>query len=112
MDSEAQVYNLLQETEEVIKNGGFSLRNIKFILNKEGLIPIAEFVQKAGLLVYHKEKGAEPIVDPALRIVGGSWWLERVVEDGIEQWAFRKKPQRPTLQAADVNLRNIVIKGD
>lgn len=109
MDLEAQVYNLLEETEEIIKNNGFGLRNVKFILNKEGLIPVAEFVQKASVLLYYKEKGADPVVDPSLRIVGGSWWIERVMVDGIEQWAFRKKPQRPTLQAADVNLRNIRI---
>lgn len=109
MDSEAQVYNLLEETEEVLKEGGFSLRNIKFILNREGLIPVAEFVQKATVLLYQKIANAEPVVDPTLRIVGGSWWMERVVVDGIEQWAFRKKPQRPALQAADVNLRNIHV---
>lgn len=109
MDSEAQVYNLLEETEEALKEGGFSLRNIKFILNREGLIPVAEFVQKATVLFYQKVANAEPVVDPTLRIVGGSWWMERVVVDGIEQWAFRKKPQRPTLQAADVNLRNIHV---
>ena len=109
MDLEAQVYNLLDETNEALKKGGFSLNSVKFISNKEGLISVAEFVQKASVLLYTKTKGAEPVVDPYLRIVGGSWWLERVVVDGIEQWAFRKKPQKPTLQAADVNLRNIHV---
>ena len=109
MELEAQVDNLLEETEAILKENKLTLRAVKYIRNKEGYITTADFTQQADLLTYTKVKDGRPVVDPSLKIVGGSWWLERVVVDGIEQWAFRKKPQRPALQAVDVNLRNIHV---
>lgn len=109
MDLEVLESNLLSETEEILKKNGFKLRNIKYIRNKEGYIAVADFTQQADLLTYTKTKDGRPVVDPSLKIVGGSWWLERVVVDGIEQWAFRKRPMKPELAAVDFTLRNVEV---
>lgn len=96
--------NLLTETEQALKNHNLSLKNIKYILNSEGYIPVADFVAAAHNINYNNGWGAVEI-DPSLKIVGASWWLERANYDGLEGWIFCKKPSEPKYPAVDFNLK-------
>lgn len=96
--------NLLKETEEALKNHNLSLKNVKYILNAEGYIPIADFVTAARNTNYDNTWGSVEI-DPSLKIVGACWWFERASYDGMEGWIFCKKPAEPSYPAVDFSLR-------
>lgn len=97
--------NLLEETEAVLKKYRRKLRQIKYIRNAEGFIPIADFVMAAEKFDYDNGFG-EVQVDPTLKIVGRFWWLSRRTYDGKEWWEFHLKPKRPTLKATDFVIKN------
>lgn len=97
--------NLLSETNKALSNHNLTWNSVKFIKNEDGLIPVADFISMATNINYDDGYGCIHI-DPTLKIVGGSWWLERFDYDGHEGWIFIKKPQRPTLMAVDVKLDN------
>ena len=96
--------NLLTETEETLQEHGLSWRAVKFIANAEGIVEIAHFVTLAKMF-YYDNTGLEVVVDPTLVIVGGSWWLSRIVQNGAEKWFFHKKPIKPTLKSADFEIK-------
>ena len=96
--------NLLNETEEILQNHGLSWRTVKFIANAEGIIEIAHFVTLAKTFSYDNA-GPEINVDPTLVIVGSTWWLSRIVNNGTEKWLFHKKPAKPTLKSTDFEIR-------
>ena len=97
--------NLYDETEQALKNHRLGWRNIVFIMNKEGVVPIAEFCSQAKNLNYDDGFGLI-MVDPSLRIVGKTWWMTRESYDGSEGWVYHKKPNMPTLPAVDFDIRN------
>lgn len=95
--------NLLQETEQALKNHHLAFRNVKYILNKEGNIPVADFVREAQKINYNDGYG-KVIIDPTLKIVGAYWWFERGNYDGNEGWIYYKKPSMPRLPAINFRL--------
>lgn len=96
--------NLLRETEQALKNHDLSFKQVKYISNKEGLIPIAEF-EKAAQGLWYDDGYGEVMIDPTLRIVGKrSWWLERANYDGNEGWVFHRRQQPPTVIAGEFSL--------
>lgn len=97
--------NLLDETEKALANHNLKLKNIKYILNREGYIPVADFVKAARATNYDNGYGCVNI-DPTLCIVGQSWWLTREEYDGREGFVFHKRPQCPSLPATNFILRN------
>ena len=101
--------NLLTETEAVLQEHGLSWRAVKFIANAEGVVEIAHFVTLAKMF-YYDNMGTEAVVDPTLVVVGGSWWLSRIVQNGVEKWFFHKKPIKPTLKSTDFEIK--VRRGD
>ncbi len=98
------IINLLKETEKALSNHKLSFKNVKYILNKEGCIPISVFVDIAKGVNYENGYGSVNI-DPTLKIVGTFWWLERFNYDGYEGWIYHKKPKCPTLIVTEVDLR-------
>ncbi len=99
------VINLLDETQQALERHELSFRNIKFIKNAEGKVPIAEFEKEAANFNYENGFG-EVFVDPTLCIVGKFWWMERENYNGLEGWVFHKKPKEPALTAGDFLLKN------
>lgn len=99
------VVNLLEETEQALKNHGFKMKNVRCIRNAEGYITVADFTHQAANLNYDNGFGAVEI-DPTLVIIGAFWWMTRENYDGLEGWVFHKKPKKPTLPAGDFSLRN------
>ena len=97
--------NLLEETEKALANHNLKLKNIKYVLNREGFIPVAEYVRMARATYYDNEYG-EVEIDPSLCIVGQCWWLSREEYDGYEGFVFHKRPMCPTLQAVGAVLKN------
>lgn len=90
--------NLLRETETALDRHDIPVSAIKYVMNKEGFIPIAEFMHAAD--GYWYEDRADWLgVDPSLKVVGHSWWLERRKINGREGWVFRKRPLCPTIQS-------------
>lgn len=101
--------NLLEETEKALNNHNLGLRNAKFAWNREGYTSIAEFAKSAMNFNYDEHNGEQTgrvCVDPCLKIVGVTWWLDRVNYRGHEGWAFRKKPLHPDLPAVDFKVSN------
>lgn len=96
--------NLLEETERALANHKLSFKNVKYILNKEGCVPISDFIEAAKCIDYDNSYGTVEI-DPTLKIVGTFWWFERFNYDGYEGWVYHKKPQCPTLIVTKVDLR-------
>lgn len=96
--------NLLNETEKILQEHGLSWRAVKFIANAEGAVEIAHFVTLAKMF-YYDPCGTDVVVDPTLVIVGGSWWLSRIIQGGEEKWFFHKKPIKPTLKSADFEIK-------
>jgi hypothetical protein len=97
--------NLLEETEAILKEYRRKVRQIKYIRNAEGYIPIADFIMAAEHFDYDNGYG-EICVDPTLKIVGRFWWLSRRTYDGKEGWEFHLKPKKPTLKAVDFVIKN------
>ena len=90
--------NLWSETEAVLRSRGITLAAVKYVLNKEGFVPISEFVSVASGYAYDNEKESLS-VDPTLKVVGHGWWLERRKIGKKEGWVFRKRPLCPTIQS-------------
>ena len=88
--------NLLNETEEELQTHHFTWNAVKYISNAEGLIDIASFVSLAKQ-TYYDNSSSSPIIDPTLVVVGGSWWMSRVISATGEHWFFHRKPRRPEL---------------
>ena len=97
--------NLLEETEIVLRRHAKSSSAIRYIVNAEGYMKIADFFTEAWKTTYDNRTG-EMQIDPTLRIVGKNWWLERALVDGLEGWVFRRKPDRPTLRIETFSLHN------
>ncbi|MBO7735532.1 MAG: hypothetical protein J6S67_23405 [Methanobrevibacter sp.] len=95
--------NLLKETNQVLANHRITWNAIKFIRNSTGYIEMADFVKEAANITYDADHG-DVHIDPTLKIVGGSWWLERGIYDGLEGWVFCRKPDPPTIKATQYHL--------
>lgn len=98
--------NLYEETTAKIRKHGYSWRNVLMVRNKEGYIPIAEFVERSRLIDYN-QKDEIVHIDPSLRIIGKFWWLQRIDINGQEGWLFCKKPSKPLLPSSDYRLENV-----
>lgn len=96
--------NLLTETEAIMQKHHYTWRAVKFIANAEGVVEIAQFVATAKAYEYENNDSEVLGVDPTLVIVGGTWWLSRVVGSNGERWLFHKKPQKPTLPSVDFDI--------
>lgn len=68
-----------------------------------GVIPLADFTRRAAVIDYDADYGVV-YIDPSLKIVGGTWWLERANYDGLEGWVFRRKPEQPGVYATPGRL--------
>lgn len=97
------VINLLEEIIEAFKDNGVMMRYIKFVSNAEGFIEIASFISAAQNINYDNES-SEIKIDPTLNIVGSTWWFSRIRIHGKEQWAFYRRPARPTIGFTPVIL--------
>jgi len=95
--------NFLKETELVLKNHQLTWNAVKAVRNSTGYIPLAQFVQEAANITYDADFG-EVYIDPTLKIIGGSWWLERGNYDGKEGWVYCRKPEIPSVPATDYHL--------
>lgn len=92
--------NLLAETEKILEENGVNAKLIRFISNAEGLVDIAQFMSMAKHYDYDNQS-PRPMVDATLHIVGGSWWMSRIVVHGTERWLFHRRPQRPTINVLE-----------
>lgn len=101
--------NLSDETEAILKQHNYTFKAIKYVANAEGLVDIARFITLAKLYTYDNN-GPELMVDPTLVVVGGSWWLSRIINNNQEQWLFHKKPKRPTVKPSDFCIK--VYRGE
>ena len=83
--------NLLRETQKILAKNGLCLEDIVFISTSSG-----DFYPSNGGRIflnveYNNGFGGQEI-DPALKIVGRNWWLERQEYDGYEGWEFKRLP--------------------
>ena len=69
--------NLYRETTLKLRMHGYSWFSVRMVRNKDGYIPIAEFVERSRLINYN-QKDEEVHIDPSLCIIGRFWWMQRI----------------------------------
>lgn len=97
--------NLYDETAHALAQHNLALKNIRTIITRTGVVPIADFSRQAMHCNYDNTSGSIQI-DPFLKIIGASWWMERFVYEGREGWLFCKKPVIPSVNASDWTIWN------
>lgn len=106
--------NLYDETMYALEWHGKVIRQIKYITNAEGIIPVAKFFEKAKDTFYDNVNSVQ--IDPTLKIVGKTWWLSREIQvdwnekTGVsikEGWYFHERPEEPTIGSSELNLYNL-----
>ena len=85
--------NLLQETNEDLKQHGKTWEDVSFIADKHGEIELEQFKGLADKRYDNGYGSAE--VSQSLVIVGDNWWLERAEYDGSEWWEYKTIPTKP-----------------
>ena len=97
--------NLYEETAYALSKHNLALKNIRCIITRTGVISVADFSRQAMHCNYDNTSGSVQ-VDPFLKIIGASWWMERFVYEGREGWLFCKKPIIPSVEASDWTVWN------
>lgn len=96
--------NLLQETEQALKQRGLSPEDVLWIGRPEHnwKCDWAGFVKQANFIYDNGYGSAEIPMD--LVVVGKDWWLERYEYDGAEWWEFKRAPKEPEGELCDERL--------
>jgi hypothetical protein len=92
--------NLLQETNEILKENKKSWQEVKWVGCRDFQIPIALFKDLANK-EYDDGYGAQEVATDLL-VVGNNWWLERHEYDGSEWWEFKELPKEPIIYRPDI----------
>lgn len=88
--------NLLEETEEILKNNNKTLLDIEWFGCRGFEVPISKLID---LLDVKYDSGfGSPEVVTDLVLVGKDFWLERHEYDGSEWWEYKSIPKRPLVK--------------
>lgn len=85
--------NFKEETLGVLKFNGKTIKDIKWIGNEKGYIPIDEFFKKANF-EYDAGYGAQEVAADII-IVGDEFIMTREEYDGSEWWKYTKPIEMP-----------------
>lgn len=88
--------NLLEETYEILEENNKFWKEIKYIvIDKNGVQKQLDSIafMLAALMIDYENDCSKAKINPYIKIVGKDWWLERVVYNGIEKWAFKTTPK-------------------
>lgn len=99
---------LLEETLQKLANYHLSENDVLFVTNDDEWCTWEEF-KKISDFHYNNGYGFEEI-NPNLKIVGDTWWLERrATYDGIEWWTYKEVP---VLMNEDHNSKMNLLRND
>lgn len=92
--------NFLAETIESLEENGKTPLDVLWIGTSFCFMTWEEFCANADFLYDSGYGSAE--INEDLVIVGFDWWLERDEYDGLEWWAFKRIPDKPSDKEANV----------
>lgn len=87
--------NLLTETILAVEGHGKSVSQIRWVGSADGMYHMSwdDFAVIAQDIVYLRFSGMT-IVATDLVLVGDTWWLARVEQDGVQRWELREFPRK------------------
>lgn len=110
--------NLLNETNEILKQYGYTLKDIVCIMQKKwivdknykyALINDSNRDELVDLLNVDYDNGyGLPEINPSLILCGKNFWLERNQYDGSEWWEFKTYPNIDDMK--EIKLWKIKVK--
>jgi len=98
-DSPGTRVNFLEETIAALEANGKSPRGVRWVGSSDGKMSISwdEFSTISKSIYYypcHDRHVSSYEIAHDLVIVGFGWWLERVLVNNIEKWAYREIPRQ------------------
>jgi len=97
-----KITNLLQETENILKEYGKTWKDIRWIGSEDwGWFDWFDFV----VVAQNDYCDRDVQVASDLVVVGDDWWLERWEdESGLSGWAFKTLPKRPKMRVVPTRV--------
>lgn len=83
--------NLLEETKDILKENGKTLKDIVAVQGNVFGIPVEKFIEIANV-EYDDGYGGTEVADDLI-VLGDDWWLERHEYDGSEWWEYKEMPK-------------------